>query len=114
MSKARIILAVIILPVCGAGCFDRDPPDLHSREASLKIPAIKAAVDDHDTNALPELVHDLDSSDPAVRFYAIEGLQRLTGETFNYHYYDEYEQRRPAVLKWRAWLAAHQPGSTKE
>ncbi len=105
MSKRQIILAMAAFAACGVGCFDRDPPDLKSHEASLKIPAIKEAVDEHDEHAVPELVHDLDSTDPAVRFYAIQGLQRLTGQTFDYHYYDEYEQRRPAVMKWRQWLA---------
>ena len=111
MIKSQFILATIVamgvIGACGAGCFDRDPPDLMSREASLKIPAIKQAADQHDERAVPELVHDLDSDDPAVRFYAIQALQRLTGQTFDYHYYDEYEQRRPAVLKWRQWLASH-------
>src|SRR6185437_4207252 len=109
MNQSQFILAtavaMIALGTCGAGCFDRDRPDLMSREASLKIPAIKQAADQHDQRAVPELVHDLDSDDPAVRFYAIQALQRLTGQTFDYHYYDEYEQRRPAVLKWRQWLA---------
>ena len=52
----------------------------------------------------PQLIRDLDSDDPAVRFYAIEGLQRLTGQTFDYHYYDDEIDRHPAMLKWRQWL----------
>jgi len=39
-----------------------------------------------------------------VRFYAINGLRRLTGDDFGYHYYDEKEQRQPAVARWQRWV----------
>jgi hypothetical protein len=55
-------------------------------------------------SAAPQMVSDLDSDDPAVRFYAIEGLERLTGQTMGYVYYEDREARRPAVMKWRKWL----------
>lgn len=73
-------------------------------DPAVKIPAIKASVAARDTSAVAQLVKDLDSDDAAVRFYAIQGLQRLTGQTFGYLYYADDEQRRPAVEKWQAWL----------
>ena len=78
----------------------------------LGIPAIKMAVSAHDLNACAELVKDLDSDDPAVRFYAIEGLQKLTGESFSYRYYDDETRRVPALKKWQQWLAERE-GTTK-
>src|SRR2546421_5345086 len=71
-----------------------------SRELSVKIPAIKRAVQEKDMTATVQLVRDLDSDDPAERLYAIQGLQRLTGQDFGYRYYDDKESRRPAVSKW--------------
>jgi hypothetical protein len=100
----RGILAAMAVVVLSGGCFSRDPFDIHSRHAAQKIPAIREAVDAGDKSIIPQLVHDLDSSDPAIRFYAIEGLQRLTGETFGYLYYEDAAQRRPAVMNWRKWL----------
>ncbi|MBC7782779.1 MAG: hypothetical protein H7144_02985 [Burkholderiales bacterium] len=101
IQRAAILLLATILTGCarpsGHGIVDTD--------ASYKIPAIKSAVAAKDPSAIPQLVSDLDSTDPAVRFYAISGLQRLTGETFNYRYYDEEDARRPAVERWKRWLA---------
>jgi hypothetical protein len=99
-SVAALAIAVVI---AGAGCFDAEPASLLSRHAPSKIPAIKQAVDQHDEQAVPQLIHDLDSDDPAVRFYAIEGLHRLTGRTFGYHYYEDAAHRQAAVTKWRQW-----------
>jgi hypothetical protein len=31
-------------------------------------------------------------------------LQRLTGETYGYRYYDDDERRKPAVARWNDWL----------
>ena len=42
---------------------------------------------------------------PAIRFYAIESLYRITGKTFDYHYYDDENERRPAVKRWQKWMA---------
>jgi len=65
---------------------------------------MKHAAEAKDRSALVEMVHDLDSDDAAVRLYSIEGLQRLTGEDFGYHYYDDREARKASVEKWRHWL----------
>lgn len=76
-------------------------------DPSVKIPAIKIAAEGRarDGATVRQLVKDLDSDDAAVRFYAIEGLRRITGESFGYEYYDEEEARKPAVQKWQAWLS---------
>ena len=104
MIRPQLAAITMLILVAGAGCFDAEPHSLFSRHAPTKIPAIKQAVEEHDEKAEPELVHDLDSDDPAVRFYAIEGLHRLTGETFGYLYYEDYTHRHKSVLKWRQWL----------
>lgn len=74
---------------------------------------MKRAVEQRKFSDLPQLVKDLDSDDPAVRFYSIASLQRLTGQTFDYHYYDDEVQRQPAINRWREWLAQRQSPATR-
>jgi hypothetical protein len=71
----------------------------------VKIPAIKSATRTQNHSAIAQLVQDLDNDDPAIRFYAIAALSRLTGQTLGYRYYDDEIRRRPSLEAWRAWLA---------
>src|SRR4051794_19747638 len=91
-----------------AGCFlfggGREPASLQSHDPASKIPAIKKAVTARDSRTADLLVKDLESDDPAVRFYAIRGLQSLTGETFGYVWYADDHARRPAMDKWQHWV----------
>jgi hypothetical protein len=88
-----------------AGCTEpRGPLSVKSEDPTLKIPAIKQDVRQHDTSDVAQMVKDLDNDDPAVRFYAIEGLRRLTGDSFGYRYYDDEDERRPALKRWKDWL----------
>ena len=90
------------------GCFlfggGREPARLTSNDPASKIPAIKKAVNTRDTQTADQLVKALDSDDPAVRFYAIRGLQDLTGETFGYVWYADDRAREQPLDKWRHWL----------
>jgi hypothetical protein len=103
--RGRSICAVAALGVSlSAGCAGSDAQIPGLTGAQRKIPAIKSAAETRDISAAPEMVKDLESDDPAVRFYAIEGLERLTGETFGYVYYDDELRRREAVMRWKRWL----------
>jgi len=95
----------VILLVLAGGCARPTGRGLADDDASFKIPAIKSAVAAKDDKAIPQLVEDLESDDSAVRFYAIEGLRRLTGETFDYLFYDDEADRRGPVEKWKEWLS---------
>ncbi len=98
----------VALGVAAAGCqAPRDAPSVYSDDPDLKVLAIKRDVDDHDPQDEPALVHDLDDRDPAVRFYSIQGLERLTGLTLGYRSFDDEPTRAAAVARWHAWLAAH-------
>lgn len=89
-----------------AGCGAHGPRTVTDPDPGVAIPAIKHAVQSRDRSAIPQLVKDLDSDDSAVRFYAIDGLRALTGQTFDYHYYeDDAEKRKPAVDRWKKWLS---------
>lgn len=96
------ILAGLVACGCSA---PRGPFLVTERDPANKIPGIKRAVEAKDLSAAKQMVIDLDNDDPAVRFYAIEGLQRLTGQDFGYKYYDDDLARQPAIQRWQAWLA---------
>lgn len=102
----RPVIAAACLALLILGCAPKGR-GLMDEDVSFKAPAIKDAVEARKTKAVPQLVKDLDDDDAAVRFYAIEGLRRLTGETFGYHYFDDTPSRAAAVSKWNAWLAEH-------
>jgi hypothetical protein len=104
--QKRFRLILLLLPPVG-GCFSPEKPSLASNDPALKIPAMKEVAREHDENAktLHQLVKDLDSDDPAVRFYAINTLKELTGNTFDYRYYDDEIERVPALKRWNEWLA---------
>jgi hypothetical protein len=89
-----------------AGCGPRPVKDVSNPDPSGKIPAIELAANNRNWRAVPQMVKDLESDDPAIRFYAIEGLRRITGQTFAYHYYEDESQRQPAVEHWKQWLAS--------
>jgi hypothetical protein len=74
-------------------------------DPGIKIPAIKKAVREKDRSVVPRLVEELSSDDPAVRFYAIGALEELTGQTLGYQYFEDDEGRKPAIQKWKKWLA---------
>lgn len=101
-----VILVVIGLLAPGMGCMAPRPVrSVSNPNPSGKIPAIKEAARQRDIDAAPQLVKDLDSDDPAVRFYAITGLRKITGQAFGYRYYDDERDRRPALKRWQQWLA---------
>ena len=111
----RLRLIILARPAallwCGAvaaaavGCSEpTGPKTVYNRDPDVKVPAIKQAVAERDRSVVNELVKNLDSDDAAVRFYAISGLCRLTGDDLGYHYYKDKEQRQPAVARWHHWL----------
>jgi hypothetical protein len=104
----RAALPVLVV-TCG-GCAVRAPRDITNPDPASKIPAIVSSVEEKDLSAVQQLVADLESDDPAVRFYAIGGLKRLTGETFGYQYFVDEDQRAAAVEKWKAWLEGWNAG----
>lgn len=94
-----------VVGLSAAGCTaPHGPRAVTNPDPVQKIPAIQDAVRRHDLSVTPQLVKDLDNEDPAIRFYAFEALRKLSGQDFGYRYYDDTDERRPAVDRWRAWL----------
>jgi hypothetical protein len=100
------ILASITLTFAVAGCSAPRPViSVANPDPSGKIPAMKKAVREHDMKVVRQLVKDLDSDDPAVRLFAIQALEKLTGQRYGYDYYSDEVQRKPALGAWQQWLA---------
>src|SRR5437016_5460019 len=98
--------SMLALSALGGGCTAPQASMIVSDpDPSVKIPATKLAVENHDMSSIRQMIKDLESDDPAVRFYAFSALQKLTGETFGYQYFADEDKRAPAVGKWKAWLA---------
>jgi len=93
-----------------SGCAGSDPRRLSPAEAlshtdpAVRIPAFQQAAEQQNKAAVPYLVEGLTDSNRAVRFYAIQALQRLTGETYGYDYKAGEAAREAAAARWRAAL----------
>ena len=95
-------LATAITPGCRA---PRPPLSVEHEDPGIKIPAMKKAVREQDRSVVPQLVEDLASDDPAVRFFAIRALEELTGRTFEFQYFEDEEVRKAALEQWKQWLS---------
>lgn len=111
MRNVGWLMIVVPLALVGSCSEPQRPLVVSDPDLRVKALAIKQAVRKEDQRAIEPLIDDLDSDDPAVRFFAIEGLQKLTGERFGYEYYLDREQRRPAVQRWREWRQRQAEGT---
>lgn len=101
--------ALFSLGFVGCGdSFDRQVglSDLEDPNPTIRIMAIKWAGENKITAALPQLVDSLEDEDPSVRFYAIEGLRRITGTDNGYDYKTPAQERAASVERWRELLNA--------
>lgn len=101
-----LLFAAFLGPIsCGppaiSGGFDSPQP-------AARIFATRRAAAETDPakirEAMPGLIRNLESDDPAVRLLSAEALGELTGESYGYRYFDPEWLRSPAVQRWRdAW-----------
>ena len=105
----RFAVILGLLAMLSAGCIARTGPrGLASDDSAEKIPALKRAGETRDAALAPQIVKELSNDDPAVRFYAIGALERISGgETYDYRFYDSPEDQQPAIDRWKQWLAEH-------
>ncbi|MGE5608728.1 MAG: hypothetical protein ACM359_05720 [Bacillota bacterium] len=106
MLRAGLVL-LAVTGLWAGGCAGQYESPLSNTDPSVKIPAMKKAVQHKDATLATrrQLVTDLDSDDPAVRLYAIHALEGLTGQRLGYEHYLDRDQRQPALNQWRQWLA---------
>ena len=78
--------------------------DLDNSSPTVRNRAIKWAGENRIEAAVPTLVDFLEDEDPSVRFYAIQGLRRITGVDHGYDYKASVQKRASAVHRWRVFL----------
>ena len=96
-----VVTIALGLPSCTA---PKEEAAVGHPDPSVKIRGYKKAAREHDMAAVRQMVKDLDSDDPAVRFYAIHVLSDLTTQDFGYRYYYDEDQRRESLGRWQDWL----------
>ncbi len=104
MSLARwsiLALAALTTVGCATGL---GPLRLDSDDPAVRVPAIKASGDAKRQKDVPALVDYLGSEDPVVRMFAIDSLEKLTGVTLGYRYYEDDFERSQAIARWREYL----------
>jgi HEAT repeat protein len=107
-----VVAMVLVLSAAGAvllcSCAGTGPTlyqRLQDEDAKVRIAAVIEAGQTKDRKALALLVERLDDSEKDVRLYAIIALERITGQTLGYRYYDPAEAREQAVARWRQYIA---------
>ncbi len=80
-------------PRTSDGGFDSDDP-------GSQLYAIRRAGNQGDRDAIPHLIQSLDSDDIAVRLYAINALERITGTRLGYVYYAPQNERTKSIERW--------------
>jgi hypothetical protein len=106
IRQSTLVFGWVSLLTTLAGCSAfTGPRNVTNVDPAVKIPEIRRAVDEDDRSVLPQLIEDLDSPDPAIRLYAIEGLRRLTGETFGYDWIDpDRSTRQEPIERWKQYM----------
>ena len=104
---------LVLLIVGFVGCsgpFDHQMElgDLNNPNPAVRIMAIKWAGENKVEAAVPLLVDSLQDEDPSVRFYAVEGLRRITGTDNGYDYKGPAHERAASVENWRQWLSTRE------
>lgn len=101
---AALVAVPIVLVACNSTAQRR--AELQSSPPLERAQAAVALAEAGDADAVDLLVNNLEHRDAAVRLYAILALERLTGETYGFEYYDPPAERSAAVSRWRAARAA--------
>jgi len=102
---------IFALAAVGWSCTaPRPAPNIADPDPQVKIAGIKEAAARHDRAAVPALVEELNSDDPAVRLYAQQALEEITGEGFGYQFYLDEEERKAPLARWREWLKQQSAG----
>lgn len=104
--------AIAAFPACSSVDVGFGSPNPQGRTLALA-----RAAKDADPAAIPDMIVMLGSDDSAQRMLAIRALERQTGQTLGYVYYDPEPERLEAQGRWRDWWtdrgsAGHAPGGT--
>lgn len=100
MSRSWTMLIIALPLLCGRCAPPASTGGFHSPDPASKLYAIRNAGESGDPQYIPELVEQLDDDDPAVRLFAINALERITGQRLGYNPYADEGGRRDAIEAW--------------
>ncbi len=104
MVLALSAAGAVLLSSCAGG-----GPTLYQRlqdeDPKVRVAAVVEAGQTKDHKALSLLVERLSDGEKDVRLYAIIALERITGQTLDYRFYEPPEAREQAVQRWRQYVA---------
>ena len=89
---------------CGRPVNQAEISDMNSEHPAFRAVALHKTVEQGNTDHLAQQVELLADEDPAVRFYAIMSLKKLTGTDNGYNYSYDASRRREAIERWQQWL----------
>ena len=102
LYTSLLVGVILILTGCGNRLNRKmELKDLSNPDIAIRVMAIKWASDNKMTEAVPQLVNLLQNEDRSVRFYAIEGLKRITGTDNGFDYKADPQSRAAAVKRWQ-------------
>lgn len=113
LLQAILPVAVGLWVFSVGGCGNSDEniyAHLQHEDPSVRIEAIHRAGQVRNTGAVPFLVDRLTDSQVDVRFFTIIALEKITGKTMGYRYYDPPGKRIEAVQRWRELLDLQDEG----
>lgn len=84
-------------------------PDFSSVDPIERSLALEAAARGNQSVNLRNVIQELESSDPAVRLFAIATLRNLTGQDLGYNPGDAESARTEAINRWWKWLESQPP-----
>ena len=97
-SLARVVIAAVAVMFAAAAAIlllATGQPTLQQRmqdeDPQVRVKAVVEAGQSHDKKMLGLMVERLNDSEDEVRFFTIMALQRMTGQTMDYRFYDRPE-----------------------
>ncbi len=93
------LTAAVLLGGCSARVSTRD---IHSYDPRRRALAIRHIAERNDRREIPRLVDRLEDEDQAVRLFAIQALERMTGIQSDYKYFLPPSAQQASIAKWRA------------
>jgi HEAT repeat protein len=101
MLRLSCKLACVCVSVGLIGCGGYPGPvSIDNEDPAIKIPAIRRAIDANDRSQIPRIVKELESEDSAVRVVAIEALERFTGQSHGYQWWQGPKENKTAIQRW--------------
>lgn len=125
MDRAVTVKGIVRVMILASGapmaCSSADPDSgFDSPVPGSNMYAISKAVREGDKSHIHDMIRCLESDDPVVRWTAIDGLERLTGQKYGYDFAGPWAERRRAIDRWKAaypetaWQAGKARGTEQE